>query len=133
MKLKLVRKELAKDYTIGDLFIDDVFFCNTLEHAVREVVEPQRTAIEYGTYKISIVYSPLNKCNVPLLQDVPHQRMIEIHTGNTTTDTKGCILVGNNSIKGMVMASRDVFKRLMATIEKEHNLSIEIINNSDTV
>lgn len=35
MKLLLKRKFKGPEYTIGDLFIDGKFFCNTLEDTVR--------------------------------------------------------------------------------------------------
>lgn len=38
MKLTLKRKFLGVNYTIGDLFIDDKFFCNTIEDTVRELL-----------------------------------------------------------------------------------------------
>ena len=37
MKLKLKRIALNKDYTIGKLYIDDVYFCDTLEDTVRDL------------------------------------------------------------------------------------------------
>lgn len=37
MKLTLKRKFLGANYTIGDLFIDDKFFSNTIEDTVREL------------------------------------------------------------------------------------------------
>ena len=37
MKLKLKRIALKKDYTIGKLYIDDVYFCDTLEDTVRDL------------------------------------------------------------------------------------------------
>ena len=37
MKLVLNRKFKSTSYTIGDLFIDGKFFCNTIEDTVREL------------------------------------------------------------------------------------------------
>ena len=37
MKLTLKRKFLSYKHTIGDLFIDEEFFCNTIEDTVREL------------------------------------------------------------------------------------------------
>lgn len=49
-----------------------------------------------GEYKVKWYFSPKNKLFVPLLySDTLNQdRYIELHVGNTTKDTQGCILVG---------------------------------------
>ena len=127
MKLRLERKYLKKNYTIGHLFIDDKYFCDTLEHAVRKVEIPQKTAIDYGTYNIIIVNSPKFQIQVPLLQNVPRQHSIEIHKGNTIDDSKGCLLVGKNTMVGRLTESTITFNNLMMTIKNETDLSIEIV------
>jgi hypothetical protein len=64
MKIKLKRIALKKDYTIGKLYIDDVYFCDTLEDAVRDLNKNGKfdngekkiygqTAIPYGTYEVT--------------------------------------------------------------------------------
>lgn len=52
--------------------------------------------IEKGEYSVKWYYSPKNKLFVPLLYNdkLSENRYIEIHVGNTTKDTQGCILVG---------------------------------------
>ena len=52
--------------------------------------------IDKGEYSVKWYFSPKNKLFVPLLySDTLNQnRYIEIHAGNTTKDTQGCILVG---------------------------------------
>lgn len=52
--------------------------------------------IEKGEYSVKWYYSPKNKLFVPLLYNdtLPQERYIEIHVGNTTKDTQGCILIG---------------------------------------
>ena len=68
MKIKLKRIALKKDYTIGKLYIDDVYFCDTLEDAVRDLNKNGKfdngekkiycqTAIPYGTYEVKWTYS----------------------------------------------------------------------------
>ena len=56
--------------------------------------------------------------NVPLLLDVPHFEGILIHSGNTPADTEGCILVGENKVKGQVINSRATLFRLLDILDE---------------
>jgi len=82
MKLKLKRIALKPTYTIGKLYIDDVYFCDTLEDTVRDKNKNGKfdageykiygqTAIPYGKYEIKWTYSPRFKRYMPLLMNVP--------------------------------------------------------------
>ena len=64
MKLTLKRIALRQTYTIGKLYIDDAYFCDTLEDTVRDTNKSGKfdngeqkikgkTAIPYGTYEIT--------------------------------------------------------------------------------
>lgn len=92
-------------------------FCNTLEPAWRNYRHGARkikgaSAIPEGRYPVVITYSPKMKQWLPLLVNVPMFTGIRIHAGNTAKDTKGCILVGENLKKGMVLNSRTWLNRL---------------------
>ena len=132
MKLKLYRKFLGNKYTIGKLFINDEYICDTLEDVVRSenVKVYGETAIPYGIYKIVLTMSPRFKKILPLLLNVPHFEGVRIHTGNTEKDTEGCILVGYNKVKGKVINSKIAFDKVMkylelATINNE-KITIEV-------
>lgn len=117
MKLKLKRIALLEEYTIGKLYIDDVYFCDTLEDKVRDYNKDGdlldqgeekiwgQTAIPYGTYKVILNLSPKFKRILPRLQNVKHFDGILIHRGNKAKDTHGCILVGKNTETGTVTNS----------------------------
>lgn len=143
MELTLIRKFKGPTYTIGDLGIDGKFFCNTIEDTVRELPATcpdtprgrsctckekvyARTAIPAGQYRITLEYSPRFKHRMPYLHDVPHFLGILIHSGNTETDSAGCIIVGENTVKGKVLNSRTTFQRLYALFEKEKEITIRI-------
>ena len=128
MKLKLQRIFKAETYTIGKLFIDGVYFCDTLEDKVRDVKIKGITAIPTGKYKVKITMSNRFKKLMPLLINVPNFEGVRIHSGNTSEDTEGCILVGKNSEPGKVTNSRNTFEKLMLELNKDKdNLSIEIL------
>lgn len=132
MKLRLERKYKGTEYTIGDLFIDGVFYSNILEDTVRGLTDKNddgdfddkcegkvygKTAIPTGTYKINITYSNRFKRELPLLLNVPGFEGIRIHSGNTAEDTHGCLLPGKNDIKGKVTKSREYTEILIDKIK----------------
>ena len=107
MKLTLKRIALRPTYTIGKLYIDDVYFCDTIEDTVRDLNKNgkfdngekkvhSKTAIPYGTYEIKWTYSPRFKKYTPRLMNVPSFEGIRIHAGNTNADTEGCLILGKN-------------------------------------
>ena len=135
MLLSLRRIYFAPTYTIGRLSIPSASFeCDTLEDTDRDanangVFDGQevkiygKTAIPYGRYRIAMTQSPkfsprYGDRNVPLLLDVPHFEGILIHSGNTPADTEGCILVGENKVKGQVINSRATLFRLLDILDE---------------
>jgi len=129
-ELKLVRKEFTPISTIGDLLIDDKFFCFTLEDEVREFVKiPKRTAIPYGRYQVITNYSTRFKRAMPLFLNVPNFEGVRIHAGNTSEDTDGCILLGMNKKTDFVVESRLAFTKFFQILQsklKEGNVFITI-------
>jgi hypothetical protein len=136
MKLTLKRRFLGETYTIGSLFIDGQYFCDTLEDKVRkfdngEAKVQHETAIPYGTYQVVVNLSPKFKRNLPRLLSVPSFEGVLIHRGNTDKDSSGCILVGENKVKGKVINSTpyeiELVKRLTAAQNKHEQITIEIV------
>lgn len=133
MKLTLKRIALRPTYTIGKLYIDDAYFCDTLEDTVRDTNKSGKfdngeqkikgkTAIPYGTYEIKWTYSPRFKKYTPQLMSVPSFEGIRVHAGNTSADTEGCLILGENKQVGKVLNSR-------ATINKFYPIIKEACSN----
>lgn len=129
MKLTLKRIALRPTYTIGKLYIDDVYFCDTIEDTVRDFNKNgkfdngekkihSKTAIPYGTYEIKWTYSPRFKKYTPQLMNVPSFEGIRIHAGNTSADTEGCLILGKNKQVGKVLNSRDTINKFYPIIKE---------------
>lgn len=126
MKLELKRTFFKDTYVIGHLFIDGVYFCDTIEDVPRKVKIDHETCIPAGDYNVILTMSNRFKKVMPLLLNVPGFEGIRIHSGNTSVDTSGCILVGQNKIKGMVVNSRLMFDKLMEKLDHSTDISISI-------
>lgn len=114
MKITLKRYEFKDTYTVGHLYIDDVYFCYTLEDKVREGEKVNgQTAIPVGTYNVIIDVSTRFGKQLPHVLNVPNFTGVRIHTGNTSKDTEGCILLGKTydgkDFIGNSKAAFDVF------------------------
>ena len=137
MELTLKRIALRSEYTIGKLYVDGKYVCDTIEDTVRdldkdgkfangEVKIPGKTAIPYGRYEITMKvkspkYSNFTKYSwakkydgyLPRLLNVPHFDGVLIHVGNSALDSEACVLVGENKVVGKVINSVNTFRRLM--------------------
>lgn len=126
MEIKVIRKELTKQSTIGEMWIDGSFFCYTLEDVVRDVKVYGETAIPYGVYKVIVNMSNRFKRDMPLLIDVPGFEGVRIHNGNTDKDTHGCILVGMTKGVDFIGMSKVAFNKLMEKLKDQTKISIQI-------
>lgn len=137
MELTLRRIALRDTYTIGRLYVEDVYVSDTLEDCVRDLNRNGQfdngekkvygeTSIPFGRYEVELnvkspKYSNFAKYPwakpyggfLPRLKNVNGFEGILIHVGNTPKDTLGCILVGYNTIKGQLTNSRKAFAFLM--------------------
>ena len=125
MKIFVERKYYKNGYTIGNMFLNGQWLCNTLELAAsppapllkREGRYGKGCCIAPGTYRIQMYLSPRFGTRLPLLLNVPGRSGILIHAGKTAKDTQGCILVGMNTKVGRVTESRKYLKKIISAIE----------------
>jgi hypothetical protein len=133
MKIELRRTIFTSNSTIGELLLNDKFECFTLEDCVRPpgVKIPEETAIPEGSYEVIITLSQRFKRDLPLLLNVPNFEGIRIHTGNTSFDTEGCVLVGTVKQSDVILNSRDAFNALFPKIQtalQTEKVIISIVN-----
>lgn len=152
MKLKLHRIALKETYTVGRLYVDGKYICDTIEDKVRDLNKNGRfdngekkvygeTAIPYGTYPVTLKVqsqkfkgkSQYKFCDayIPRLLNVNSFDGVLIHIGNTAKDSLGCILVGRNTIVGRVTDSTETFKNLYhilrAASDRGEKITIQIL------
>lgn len=150
MKNVEVRRIARREgYTIGRLYIDGKYVCDTLEDRDRGLSQDDeiadilavkvkgQTAIPTGTYRVRLdVVSPRfgsqayykQVCGgcVPRLECVPGFEGVLIHVGNTAKDTDGCILVGENRVKGQVVNSRATFRKVWAALQGDERVYLSV-------
>ena len=126
MEIKIKRLHRTEHSTIGELSIDGVFECFTLEDKEREVKIKGETAIAKGTYQVIINRSNRFKKLLPLLLNVPNFEGVRIHSGNSNHDTEGCILVGRTRSQDFIGQSRKAFDKLFKKMQKAENITITI-------
>lgn len=135
MILTLRRRYKGEKYTIGSLYVDGKYVCDTIEdkdrvlsadmpsNKINRIKVHGETAIPYGKYKIDMnTVSTKFKSRpwarkyngiVPRLIGVPCFSGVLIHVGNTEKESLGCPLVGENKVKGQVINSTATFYKLM--------------------
>jgi hypothetical protein len=123
----LERFIFKENFTIGRIFINDIFFCYTLELPWVDN-QKRKSCIPEGEY-ICQAYSSEKHPNVVELQNVPDRSKILIHAGNYPKDTLGCILVGNayDEEKGVVWSSKATLHSLFTQVG--YNFKINVISN----
>ena len=140
MKLKVVRETKNDICTIGSLFINDVFFCYTLEDKDRGLKQSDSllfiqakkifglTAIPSGFYKLTVNQSPKFKRMLPRILDIKGFDGVLMHRGNSANDSLGCIILGyqkgDNAIFDSTKAENDLINLLLLHKDEKHTIEI---------
>ena len=134
MEIKVKRIARKEAYTIGKMYVDGAYVCDTLEDKDRGLTSNMsvaqicrvkikgETPIPTGRYLGDMkTVSPrfggraqyqFCKGRLPRLCNTPGYQGVLVHCGNTAKDTDGCILVGENKEKGKVRNSTATFRKL---------------------
>lgn len=125
MKLKLLlkRQVLNEHYTMGELFVDGDYYCDTLEPPISADKHP---AIIPGTYNVQMFPSQKFRALRPILIGVIGRSGILIHEGNYVRNTQGCILVGQNIGRGRLQNSKEKLSPLARWIKDSLKRDIEV-------
>lgn len=139
MRITLYRIANRPTYCIGKLYIDGVYQCDTIEDTDRGLDDKMdekdilkkkikgETAIPTGVYPVYITWSPKYKKPMPLIDKVKGYSGIRIHSGNTSKDTEGCLIVGKNKEVGKVLESRKTYNALFKILtETKERIIIDI-------
>ncbi len=129
--IQIKRFALKETYTIGKLYVDGVYICDTIEDKVRVLNSAKDkvygfTAIPPGEYRADVAFSNKFRYNVVRLFGVPYFEGIYIHKGNTEKDSLGCIIVGFNDKKGWVSRPTVAMNKLMEAIKGYDELKVII-------
>ena len=128
MLIEVKRFEFKDTHTVGKMYVDGVYECYTLEDAIRNGTKIiGKTAIPIGEYKLIIDASARFKQDMPHILNVPNFTGVRIHSGNTSADTDGCILVGTSwNGKDFIGNSKIAYKKLFDKLKQNKTVSIAI-------
>ena len=137
LDMKLVREQFKDTQTVGKLYLNGVYFCDTLEDKNRDLNKNgifdgaekkvySETCIPFGQYKVIINQSQRFKRLMPRLLNVPHFDGILIHNGVTEKNSAGCILVGSYDGQKLVR-SKEIFNKLFEIMKYYNDIQISIV------
>jgi hypothetical protein len=127
INLLIIRDTFTKKSTIGELFLNKEFMCDTLENPYINN-ERNISCIPEGQYSVRLRTAKESNSRDYLhllVQDVPNRDYILFHIGNSAKDTRGCILLGIGRKQDFVSNSALAMDLLMKEII---NLGGEKIN-----
>ena len=149
LNIKVTRPYKKDKYTIGKMYLDGKYFCDTLEDKdrgltsdmtvseIKQIKVKHETAIPTGVYEIDMdTVSPKfqnrswaipYRGKVPRLVDVKGFTGVLIHVANKPEELSGCIAVGENKIVGGLSESTITFHKLMCKLIDAHQAGDKII------
>lgn len=134
-RLTLTRLESSAYATYGQIVDEENrLLCRTLELPWRNNA-PRVSCVPAGTYPAHRRYSPKHKYELFELDGVPNRSNIELHVGNLTADSLGCILLGMRfgmlGDKHGILASGEAFRVFMEALRGVDQFTLVITNPPD--
>ena len=140
MNIKLLRSTNGDTFTEGKTYIEEKFECYTVEDTDRFLEEPEtikinrESAIPRGKYKVTISFSNRFQKDLIEILNVPRFTGVRIHSGNSSKDTEGCIIVGSVNtmddddwVGGSRIAYNALHKKVKTALDSNEDVTIEII------
>ncbi len=137
MKITVKREFFSDTETLGTMFINDKFFCYTLEDYDRKLKQNQssseiahkkiygKTAIASGDYRVILSISNRFKRLMPEILNVKGFAGIRIHGGNTHLNTDGCVLVAKNRFVDKLSTFGKIRNWIQGTMEGQLTREIQ--------
>lgn len=146
MELKIVRDQYNENTTLGKLYINDQYFCETLEDTCRPVgiKVNKHTAIPDGyRFKVDVTMSGRFNRLMPIVYTESDGVTlkaggikfvgIRLHGGNKHTNTEGCPLVAYNRLNEYTIqgtAEKELTAKIHDAIKRGESVSLFCVNNS---
>ena len=129
VNLLIIRETFSDVSTIGNLYLDGEWLCDTLE---LPYIDNQRSisCIPEDQYKVRLRTareSATRDYLHLLVEDVPNRDYILFHIGNSAKDTRGCVLVGIGREQDFVKNSTLAMGLLMKEILNLGGTNINLI------
>ena len=123
--LQLLRVGGDASCTQGVLRKDGLAFAVTLELPWRDN-EPQHSCIPLGTYTCRRIQSP-HFGETFEITGIPGRSHVLFHKGNTTQDTKGCVLVGETYADLGIGDSKGGYGEFMALFKDVPAFTLDVL------
>ena len=146
MKISVERYLYSKDFTLGNVYLDGLYECKSLEDEHREVKVMHETCIPEGVYNVTLrtfgshhekykVKFPEIHKGMLWVKDVPGFTSILIHIGNSDEDTSGCLLVGvvadekNGKVYKSTEAYLKLYRKVTDAMKRGETVTIEYLRS----
>lgn len=122
VKMVLIREAITGDAVTGSLIVGHRKICYTLEN--KDYLLPE------DEYKLTVSNSPTFARELALIHNdkIKSNRGFRIHAGNTTKDSRGCILVGESLVNGNTLTNSRKTEKIVTAIAR-NDCKLKIVSN----